>query len=147
MSAVHTLEVSICLDDGYAPVGRSKEATEVIRPLRTLVLGGLLLFACDGVSFVERVVLVNEVDYPANVDVRGDDGGWLGLSTVPAHQTREIKQLIDQGDTWTFRFSYGKHESVVMEIAREELMDAGWRVEVPDELERILHDEGVPLPP
>ncbi|MDQ3963614.1 MAG: hypothetical protein M3277_06860, partial [Actinomycetota bacterium] len=100
-----------------------------------MVLAGLLLlFACDAGSFVDRVVLVNESDYHANVDVRGDGGGWLGLSTVPAHQTREIEHVIDQGDTWTFRFAYGGHDSVEIEFSREELIDAGWRVEVPTEL-------------
>lgn len=119
------------------------------RSIKGALLGALLLplFACDSADFVERVVLVNEIDYPANVDLRGDGGGWLGLSTVPAHQTREIERVIDQGDTWTFRFSYGEREPVEVEISRKELVDAGWRVEVPEELERILRDEGVPLPP
>jgi hypothetical protein len=107
----------------------------------------LLLSACDGVTFVERVVVVNETDYSANVDVRGSGGAWLGLTTVSAHDSREVGQVIDQGALWTFRFSYGKQDPVELDISRDELVEAGWRVEVPSELEENLRAEGVAPPP
>lgn len=103
--------------------------------------------ACDGVSFVERIAFVNETDYSANVDVRGEDGGWLGITTVQPHETREVGMVIDQGDRWTFRFAYGGHDSVEVEISKKELIDAGWRVEVPTELEEKLRAAGVAPPP
>jgi hypothetical protein len=102
--------------------------------------------ACDEPTFVEGVVLVNETDYPANVDVRGADDGWLGLATVPAQETLEIGDVIDQGPSWTFRFSYGNREPVDVTMTKQELIDAGWQVRVPVELEELLRSEGVPPP-
>ena len=116
--------------------------------LAVLAAAALLLpVACDGVTFVERVVFVNETDYPASVDVRGESGGWLDLTTVSAHETREVEEVIDQGPSWTFRFTYGSHDPVEVTIGRHELIDGGWRVEVPEELEENLRAQGVPPPP
>jgi hypothetical protein len=116
--------------------------------LRILLTAALILgVACDDVTFVERIVIVNETEYDTNVDVRGSSGGWLGLSMVPAHVTREVREVIDQGQSWTFRFSYGSHEPVEFGLSRKDLVEADWRVEVPDELEIILRAEGVPPPP
>lgn len=118
------------------------------RSLGRLLLGALFLLpTCDAAGVVERVVLINEIDYSANVDVRGDGDAWLGLTTVPAHQTREVQQVVDQGDRWTFRFAYGPHEGVEVELTRDELVDAEWQVEVPAELEVNLREEGVLPPP
>ena len=114
----------------------------------TLVLAVVgWLVACGSVSHVERIELVNETGYPANVDVRGSEGGWLNLATVSAESSKEIEQVIDQGATWTFRFSYGGHDPLEIEITRADLVAAGWRVEVPSELEDVLRAEDVPPPP
>jgi hypothetical protein len=118
-----------------------------IRLLWTSILMLLLLVACDNVSFVDRVVLVNDTDYHANADVRGVMGGWLGLTTVGTGETTEVGEVIDQGEVWIFRFSYGSHDPVELEVTREELVAANWRVDVPSELEENLRDEGVPPPP
>ena len=107
----------------------------------------MLLTACDNVTLVERVVLVNETDYSANVEVRGENEGWLALGTLSPQEAREVTQVIDQGSSWTFRFSYGGHDPVELMLTKSELIDADWRVEVPDELEDNLQAEGVPRPP
>jgi hypothetical protein len=104
------------------------------------------LTACDEPTFVERLVVVNETDYHANVDVRGMEGGWLGLTKVPANQDREVGDVIDQGPSWTFRFSYGSRAPVDVTMSKQELIEAGWQVEVPAELEDRLQAEGVPPP-
>ncbi len=102
---------------------------------------------CESVTFVDQVVVVNDTDYSANVDVTGEDGGWLGLGSVFPHGTRAVGQVIDQGARWTFRFSYGSHDPVELEISRQDLVRADWRVEVPPELEAKLRAEGVLPPP
>jgi hypothetical protein len=104
------------------------------------------LTACEEPAFVERVVVVNETDYPANVAVRGGEGGWLGLTTVPPDQDREVGKVIDQGPSWTFRFSYGSRSPVDVTVSKQELVDADWHVRVPVELEDRLESEGVPPP-
>ncbi len=107
----------------------------------------MLLTVCDGVAFVQRVIIVNETDYSAKVEVRGESGGWFGLTTVSEQETLEVGEVIDQGSSWTFRFSYGSHHPVALTMSKKELIDAGWRVEVPEEFEENLRAEGVPPPP
>ncbi|MDQ3940457.1 MAG: hypothetical protein M3238_03795 [Actinomycetota bacterium] len=107
----------------------------------------LLLGSCNDVTFVDRVIITNDTDYSATVDVRHDGGGWLGLTTVPARQTRTVEEVIDRGDSWTFRFAYGSRDPLLIEMSRDQLIDAGWRVEVPLEFEENLRDEGVLPPP
>ncbi|MFN2526859.1 MAG: hypothetical protein ABR505_11450 [Actinomycetota bacterium] len=97
--------------------------------------------------FVDRIVFVNETDYHVHVDVRTSTGGWLGLTTVSAGETAQVAEVIEQGDMWTFRFSYGRYQPVQLDFTRNELIDADWRVEVPPELEEKLRDDGVPVPP
>ncbi|MDQ3953550.1 MAG: hypothetical protein M3279_11420 [Actinomycetota bacterium] len=130
------------------PAVASSTSIEMPRRLWAPLVAALLLPAgCGSVTFVDRVVVVNDTDYSANVDVTGDDGGWLGLGSIPPHETLTVGQVIDQGARWTFRFSYGSHDPVELEIDRRDLARAGWRVEVPPELETNLRAGGVPPPP
>jgi hypothetical protein len=112
-----------------------------------LVATLLVLSACESVSFIDRVVIINNTDYTAQTDVRGRGSGWLALATVGADETREVGQVIDQGELWIFRFAYGVNDPVEVEISRKELVDANWEIEVPSEFEEGLRDEGVPPPP
>lgn len=107
----------------------------------------LFLGSCDSVAFVDRVEIVNDTEYTASVDVRGESGGWLGLTTVEADDTNEVSSVIDQGSSWTFRFTYGSHDPRELKMSKEELIDSDWRVEVPIEFEQGLRAEGVPPPP
>jgi hypothetical protein len=113
-----------------------------------LLLAALLVLpACDAVTFVERIILVNDTEYSADADVRGESGGWLDLTTVEARETGEIREVIDQGSRWTFRFSYAHYDPVEVTVNKKDLIEAGWRVEVPIELEENLRAAGVPPPP
>ena len=118
-----------------------------VRPAVCLASVLLLLGACDNVQFVDRVVLVNDTSYHANVDVRGTGGGWLGLTTVTSGSTTTVQQVVDQGNRWTFRFTYGVHDPVEATLTKKELIEKSWRVEVPAEFEQQLRDEGVVPPP
>jgi hypothetical protein len=110
------------------------------------VAASTLATGCSDVSFIERVVIENNTVYAARVEVRGREGGWLALTTVRQESTREVREVIDQGDLWVFRFTYAGYESFDVEISRKELEESGWSVEVPQELEEALRGQGVPLP-
>jgi hypothetical protein len=116
--------------------------------VRTAICAALLLGACSHVSFVNEVTIVNETDYPANVDVTGKDrDGWLPLTVVVARSTRGVGEVIDQGEVWIFRFDYaGKHQEEV-EVSRSELEGNDWTVEVPESFEQRLRELGVAPPP
>lgn len=105
------------------------------------ILGG-----CNEGRFVPRVEIENPTQYPAGVDVRGATGGWLPLTTVRAGETREVREVLDQGHSWTFRFAYSD-VAVDLSVDRKTLADADWRVEVPAELGERLRDQGVSIPP
>ena len=107
----------------------------------------LLVPACAEGSFIDEVVIVNDTNYTANVDVQGKDSGWLALVTVGADEMSDVEHVRDQGESWVFRFTYGAHDPVEIEISRKELIDSNWKIAVPGEFEEELRNEGVPPPP
>lgn len=120
------------------PIGQTPR-----RGLASFLLLMLLLGGCDGVSHVERVVLVNPTQYDLLVDVRSaDEASWLGLGI--AHRTAETaaQQVIDQGETWVFRFSYAGEEFGEERISRSNLVQNRWRYEIPERYGQILKDKG-----
>jgi hypothetical protein len=110
-----------------------------------VLLGGA---ACSGVSFVDEVAVVNDTEYSADIDVTGKAGdGWLLLTSLEPHSTKTVKGVIDQGETWIFRFDYiGQYEKEV-EISRRELERSNWTIEVPQSFEQRLRDLGFSPPP
>ena len=117
---------------------------------RIWVLSACVLFlaACSDVSVVDSMTIVNETDYPAQTEVTGADrNGWLLLTHAQQRQTTALEEVIDQGETWVFRFGYlGKHQEEV-EVSRRELEQDDWTIEVPLSFEQRLHALGVPVPP
>jgi hypothetical protein len=108
-----------------------------------LVLGG-----CSDVSFVDSITIVNDTEYSAESEVTGADrDGWLGLTLVPQRTTTTVEEVVDQGETWIFRFDYvGKYEEEI-EVSRRELEQNDWTIEVPPSFAQHLRDLGVPPPP
>jgi hypothetical protein len=107
----------------------------------------LILGACSDVSFVDSITIVNDTEYPADTAVTSADrDGWLGLTRVRQGATSTIEGVIDQGNTWFFRFDYiGKHREE-LEVSRRELEEDDWTVEVPQSFEDRLRALGVPVP-
>jgi hypothetical protein len=110
-----------------------------------ILLGGA---ACSGVSFVDEVAVVNDTEYSANIDVTGKiQNGWLLLTSMEPHSKTTVKEVIDQGETWIFRFDYiGKYKEEV-EISRRELERSNWTIEVPQSFEQRLRDLKFSPPP
>ncbi|MDQ3662677.1 MAG: hypothetical protein M3454_16805 [Actinomycetota bacterium] len=110
-----------------------------------VLLGGP---ACSGVSFVDEVAIVNDTEYSANIDVTDETrDGWLLLTSVEPESTTTVEEVIDQGETWIFRFDYiGKYEEEV-EISRRELERGDWTIEVPESFEQRLRDLDFSPPP
>jgi hypothetical protein len=113
---------------------------------RTLLVPLLLAFllgGCDDVSHVERIVLVNPTDYDVLVDVKGaDETAWLGLGVAKRDSETLVQQVIDQGETWVFRFSYVREELGEDRVSRSDLVRNRWRYEIPERLGEILKQKG-----
>lgn len=114
------------------------------------LIGLLFLFAFAGCSeerFVAEVVLSNPTAYTATVKVTdGAGGGALSLATVPPRSEVTVRDVLDQGSTWSFRFAYAGHEEG-MRLSSSELESSGWQVVVPESFEATLQERGVVPPP
>jgi hypothetical protein len=109
-----------------------------------VVLGGT---ACTGPRFVDRIVIDNTTEFTSTVDVGGGaSGDWVSLTTAEAHSEKTVEGVLDRGATWVFRFGYSDYQQEV-QISRDALVDAGWRVQVPDSFGTALRDRGVTPPP
>ena len=108
----------------------------------------LALVSCSDVAHVERITFVNAGDFPARVDVTDENrSGWLGIGIVPSNQETSFDEVIDQGETWVFRFDYAAKHQEEIELSRSDLERNRWTVEVPAEFEATLRELGVsPVP-
>lgn len=95
-------------------------------------------------SFVPEVTIENPLVYKVNVDVKapGDDG-WSDLGTVRRETTKTIEEVVDQGRTWTFRFTYGGELGGEVTVDRPQLRADGWRVTVPPDVGDRLRQAGM----
>jgi hypothetical protein len=106
------------------------------------VLIGALAWALRSPTFVPRVEVVNETPYNVNVDISGERGR-IGLGTVTTGSSLEFSEVLDEGDTWIFEFSYGGVDAGELSVERAVLEEQDWTVEVPAEVGDQLESEGI----
>jgi hypothetical protein len=124
-----------------APMGAMKRA------IAGLAVSGLLFIGCSDTGMVDELTIGNETSYPARVEVAdGDRSGWLRLALVRQGTSETIHSVVDQGDTWVFRFNYAHRHSESVEVERAALEEGGWQVEVPESFEQALAELGVEPP-
>jgi hypothetical protein len=110
-----------------------------------IVLALLLPNACDTVSFVEQVVLVNPTNYDVLVDVRGaGDSAWLPLGIAKRKSQSVVQGVADMGATWVFRFSYAGEDLGESRISASRLEANRWRYRIPEDVGTKLEDRGYP---
>ena len=94
--------------------------------------------------FVARLRFENSSEYAFDVDVTGASAdGRMLLGTVADRGDTEVADVFDQGRTWTFRFVTQGQVVGSVEVSRDELERAGWRVKVPTEFADALRAKGV----
>ncbi len=99
-------------------------------------------------AYVERVTFENPTAYDLTVDVTGaDHDGWLAVCTARRGTTATARRVIDQGDTWIFRFGAQGREGGELRVARRELERTGWKIAIPEAVGERLREQGAPLPP
>ena len=114
----------------------------VLAVLAVLVISMWLVRPPD---FVDHVSVTNRSGYDLNVDVSDvNRDGWLPISVATGGgATTRTQDVIDQRDTWTFRFSYAGKNAGEISVPRSELADNGWRVAVPGSVAQNLRDAGI----
>ena len=93
---------------------------------------------------VDRLTIVNPPPYHVNVAVSdGRGGSQLLVGTVRRDRTAAYEEVIDQGPTWRFRFSYAGVEAGDLVVTRATLQQDGWKLTVPDLVAQRLQAEGL----
>lgn len=127
-----------------------RRAALVLALLAVLAAAGVVTLAADALRdpvHVDRVAVANPSPWRLNVAVSDpEQDGWLLLGPVDREEARAFHDVVDQGERWAFRFSYGGH-AVVVDVTRSELAASGWQVPVPDALAVELEASGVPETP
>ena len=124
---------------------RADAVAIVIAIASVLVVGVVLL---DGPARISRLTVANPTDYDVSIQLApGADGAWLPLAVLGQRSTREVRDVIDQGDSWVFRFRAQGQDGGDLTISRAELAAAGWQVTVPATVTSRLQALGVPPSP
>jgi hypothetical protein len=85
-----------------------------------------------GPHVVPRITIANATDDLVNVLVVDDGSSRLPLTIVEPRRTAVTHDVIDQGDTWTFVFRTSGRTLATVEMSRDDLQRAHWRVAVPN---------------
>ena len=115
-----------------------------------IVLVAVVLLSLLNTSpkFVSRVTVVNRSPYDLQVSVTNSHrDGWMELTTAKAQASTDVNQVVDQGGTWTFRFSGQGVDAGELTLNRAALAQSNWRVTVPDAVSRRLADAKAPPTP
>jgi hypothetical protein len=109
------------------------------------VMLGAGLWLARGPDFVNRVSVTNNSGYDLNVDVTGGDhDGWTAISVATGGgSTTTTQDVVDQEDTWVFRFSYAGRNAGEVSVPRSQLAKNGWHVVVPRQVAQNLGDAGI----
>ena len=96
---------------------------------------------------VDHVTVDNPHPWDVNVDATsGHRDGWVGVGDLARDGSDTFRSVLDEGDTWIFRFTYGGEEAQ-LRISRRQLEQNAWHVTVPDEFAARLRSAGVPETP
>ena len=102
------------------------------------------LWLARGPKFVDHIRVANPSGYDLNVDVTGAaHDGWLPISVATGGSTTTTRDVIDQRDTWIFRFSYAGNPAGQVSVSRSDLAKRGWRIEVPQGVAERLRAAGI----
>ena len=118
--------------------------TVVIAVLTTVFALLVVLPATRSPAFIDRVTVVNPQPWSVEVDVTGEErDGVVGIASVGREQSQTVEEVLDQGRSWVFRFSYGGADGGELVIARAQLERAGWKVTVPEEFAARMRAAGM----
>jgi hypothetical protein len=112
-----------------------------------VVLAALVAASARLPAAVDRVDVVNPTPYELSVDVRSPGGGWVPLGYVARNDTTTVRDVLDAGGRWTFRFQGQGRDGGRAEVTRAQLATDGWRLRVPPQVEGRLRTAGAPPSP
>lgn len=128
-----------------APARRRSDVLAVLAAVLGLVLAlGVLLPAMEVPPHVERITIDNPHEWSAAVEASdASRQGWVGIGTVGKNAAHGFEKVLDQGHTWTFRFSYAGFDGGELAVSRADLQRNGWKIAVPDEFATRMRAAGL----
>jgi hypothetical protein len=113
--------------------------TRTTRVIASATLLFIVAAGCTEPRHVDHITIRNGSPYSLTVSVadRGRDG-YLALGVVPRDGEQTFTEVLDQGDLWVFRFTYGGREAAELPVTRAALLHNRWTVEVPEEVSSTL---------
>ena len=120
-----------------SPPAPPTDRRPVVEWIALLVVIGLLVVTMvqlvRGPTLVDHVSVANRSTVTIDVDVTGADrDGWLSVAIARPNERVTTRDVVDQGETWIFRFRAGGHEGGEVRVGRDRLARAGWTIEIPD---------------
>ena len=101
-----------------------------------------------GPATISRVTFVNPTSYALGIEVTGArEDGWTDLATAERERTTEVRDVVDPGKTWIFRFESQGVDGGELRLSKDELARAGWKVEIPASVGDRLAEKGAPPTP
>lgn len=101
-----------------------------------------------GPATVPRLTFENPTVYALDIEVSSGPGeGWTSAGSIRQQSTADVREVIDQGDVWLFRFDSQGESGGELRLTRSDLEAAGWRVAIPAEVGTRLADAGAPPTP
>lgn len=95
---------------------------------------------------IPRITFENPTKYALYIEVSPGTGtGWTDSGFVPRGATADVREVIDQGDIWLFRFESQGESGGELQLTRAELQRARWRVAIPPEVGTRLEEAGAPV--
>jgi len=94
---------------------------------------------------VDRITVRNSSEFDVNVDAtNASHDGWTPVGIALAHADTDMREIIDHGDVWIFRFTGQGHDAGELRVTRSDLAADGWTLTVPAVVAQRLRDAGVP---
>jgi hypothetical protein len=130
------------------PFGRYVRADGlvIVIAIASVLLIGIVVLS--GPARVDHVTVANPTDYDVSIQLASStDGARMPFAVVGLRSTREFSDVIDQGDTWVFRFRAQGQDAGALTVTRADLQAAGWQVTVPASVATQLQSLGIPASP
>jgi hypothetical protein len=99
-------------------------------------------------AMVHRITLVNRTVYAMHVEVTGGQrDGWTGVGIAEREDTTVVRDVVDQGRSWIFRFESQGFVGGELRLAKGDLARSGWRVVISESVgERLARQGASPTP-
>jgi hypothetical protein len=122
------------------------DAVAIVIAIAAVLVAGTVLL--DEPARIDHLTVANPTPYDVSVAVAPDAGGsWLPFAAVDVGTTREFRDVLDQGDTWVFRFRAQGQAAGDLSVSRADLAAAGWEITVPKAVVTQLRQLDVPPSP